>query len=180
MLGLFLVALALGASNFAASFGIGMGGVDNRTRLRVGVFFGIFEAAMPLIGLAIGRGVSGGLGSASHYVGAVPLIAVGGYTTAVAFRTDTGSPSSSRGSGRLLLVALALSIDNLVVGFALGTLRVAFVLAAATIGVISIAMSLVGLEIGGRLGARFEQRSEIVGGVVLVGVGCALAFGLLG
>ena len=78
------------------------------------------------------------------------------------------------------LTGLALSIDNLVVGFALGTFRVQSALAAAVIAVISVGMSLVGLEIGGRVGGTVEHGSEIIGGAVLIAVGIALATGLLG
>jgi manganese efflux pump family protein len=180
VLGLFLVAVSLGASNFAASIGIGLAGVDNRTRLRVAVVFGFFEAAMPLIGLGLGQRVSHELGSAGHEIGAGLLIAVGVYTAVMGLRPDhDGRPRAHR-SGRLVLTGLALSIDNLVVGFALGSLHIEFAVAAAVIAVFSVGMSLVGLEIGNRVGTSVETRSEVLGGVVLVGVGIAVAVGLLG
>ena len=59
MLALLLVAVSLGLSNFAASIGIGVSGVDARTRLRVGVIFGVFESAMPILGLLAGRSLAG-------------------------------------------------------------------------------------------------------------------------
>jgi manganese efflux pump family protein len=105
---------------------------------------------------------------------------VGAYTIPQGARSGPGSKRGSKRAGRLLLTGLALSIDNLVVGFALGTFHVEFALAAAVIAVASVGMSLVGLEIGGRVGMSFEHRSEIVGGVVLIAVGIALAAGLLG
>jgi putative Mn2+ efflux pump MntP len=80
----------------------------------------------------------------------------------------------------LIITALALSIDNLAVGFALGGLEVNILVAAATIGVISVAMSLVGLELGHRLGRRVEEWSEEIGGTVLILVGIAIAAGILG
>jgi hypothetical protein len=98
MLGLFLVAASLGASNLAASIGIGVGGVDNRTRLRVALVFGLFEAAMPVIGLAVGRSVSQRLGSAGHDLGAGLLIAVGIYTLAMG---ATDEPSRAAQHQRL-------------------------------------------------------------------------------
>jgi putative Mn2+ efflux pump MntP len=73
-----------------------------------------------------------------------------------------------------------LSIDNLVVGLALGAFKVIFAVAALVNAVVSVAMSLVGVEIGCRLGTRFEPGSEIAGGVVLIAIGCALGFGLVG
>ena len=80
----------------------------------------------------------------------------------------------------MLITALALSIDNLAVGFALAVYHIQIVLAAATMGVVSVAMSLVGLELGHRLGARVEAWSEEIGGVVLIGVGIAIATGTAG
>jgi manganese efflux pump family protein len=82
--------------------------------------------------------------------------------------------------GRLVLTGLALSIDNLVVGFAFASFDVPFAAVAAVVAIVSVGMSLVGLELGNQLGARTGQRSELVGGAVLVAVGIALAAGLLG
>src|SRR5689334_6435681 len=79
MVALLLVAASLGLSNFAASVGIGVSGVDGRTRLRVGLVFGAFETAMPVIGLLLGRGLASALGQAAHWIGAGLLIATGLY-----------------------------------------------------------------------------------------------------
>ena len=79
----------------------------------------------------------------------------------------------------LVLTGLALSIDNLAVGFALGTYHISLILAAVVIGATSVTLSLVGLELGGRLGARIVDHGELTGGLVLVGVGIALAVGVL-
>jgi manganese efflux pump family protein len=73
----------------------------------------------------------------------------------------------------------ALSIDNLVVGFALGTRKVPLVAAAATIAVVGVGMPLVGLELGDRLGGLAEKWSEEIGGVMLILVGVAMAVRLL-
>jgi putative Mn2+ efflux pump MntP len=80
----------------------------------------------------------------------------------------------------LLVTALALSLDNLAVGFALAVYHVDIVLAAVTFGVVSILMSLIGLELGHRVGTRVEAWSEEIGGAVLILVGIAIALGVLG
>ena len=187
MLALLLVAVSLGLSNFAASVGIGVSGVDGRTRLRVGVIFGAFETAMPIIGLIAGRSLARTLGHGAHWVGAALLIGTGAYTVFQAVRADGGpddspsSPSSPAGSQawRLIITGAALSIDNLAVGFALGTYHVGFAVAAIVIGAVSVTMSLIGLELGHRLGTRTGGRGEIAGGLVLIGVGIAIAAGVL-
>lgn len=80
----------------------------------------------------------------------------------------------------LLVTALALSIDNLAVGFALAVYPVDIWLAAVTFGFVSIIMTLLGLELGHRLGKRVEEWSEEIGGGVLILVGIAIAAGVLG
>ena len=187
MVALLLVGASLGLSNFAASVGIGVGGVDARARLRVGIIFGIFETAMPILGLLAGRGLAGTLGRAAHWIGAALLIATGAYALIQAVRSQRSrpdrDPAAGAGAGqptrRLLITGLALSIDNLAVGFALGTYHVGLIAAAVVIGAVSVAMSLIGLELGRYLGERAGDRGEILGGLVLIGVGLAIAVGLL-
>jgi manganese efflux pump family protein len=181
LLGLLLVSVSVGLSNFAGAIGIGLSGIDARTRLRVGIAFGLFEALMPIIGLLLGQAVAGHLGHIAKYVGSAILIVVGGYTIWQGRRVpnEPRAPVRLR-THRLLVMALALSIDNLAVGFALAVYQINIVLAAATMGVISVALSLIGLELGSRLGSRVEAWSEELGGAVLILVGLAIAVGVLG
>jgi len=186
MLALLLVAASVGMSNFAAAIGIGVSGVDARTRLRVGLIFGAFESGMPLLGLVLGEQVADPLGHAARWIAAGLLIAVGAYgvVTALRGRRDRtahqhGAPASF-GYPRLLMSGLALSLDNLVVGFALGTYSNSIVTSAVVIGVVSVVLSLIGLELGARLGRWAGERGEQLAGVVLISVGIAIAAGALG
>jgi manganese efflux pump family protein len=183
MLALVLVALSLGLDNLAACIGIGVSGADNRTRLQVGLTFGLFETAMPILGLLLGHGLAATLGHATRWIGAALLIGTGLYSLfrAVRERRADREEQAQPGMGisRLLITGAALSIDNLAVGFALSALHVSLVLAVIVIGVVSIAMSLFGLELGSRIAARTGERGEILGGLVLIGVGIALAAGVL-
>ncbi len=183
MLSLFLVSVSVGLSNFAGAIGIGLSGVDARTRIRVGIAFGLFEALMPVIGLYIGMSLADRLGHLGQYVGGGLLIATGAYTIyqgrrAVPEERQEGHRRTLR-THHLAITALALSIDNLVVGFALGVERIPIILAATVMAVVSVTMSLIGLELGHRLGARLEAWSEELGGAVLMLVGAALALGFL-
>jgi manganese efflux pump family protein len=91
-----------------------------------------------------------------------------------------GRPPLPRGSNvRLLLSGLALSLDNLVVGFALGTYQIAILVGAIVIGAVSVSLSLIGLELGARLGGWAGHRSDQLGGIILIGVGAAVAAGAL-
>jgi manganese efflux pump family protein len=184
ILSLLLVSVSVGLSNFAGAIGIGLSGINVRTRIRVGLAFGFFEAFMPVIGLIVGHDVAGYFGHYGKYVGGAILILTGGYAVFQARRMQAeDKPRKQRRSvrtGGLLVTALALSIDNLAVGFALAVYPVDIWLAAITFGVVSIVMSLVGLELGNRLGKRAEEWSEEIGGAVLILVGIAIAVGVLG
>ena len=138
---------------------------------------------MPVIGLVVGHEVAGFFGQYGKYVGGAILILTGSYTIIQArfinVEQKTRMPRSLR-TESLLVTALALSIDNLAVGFALAVYPVDIWLAAITFGVVSILMSLAGLELGHRLGKRAEAWSEEIGGTVLILVGIAIAAGVLG
>jgi putative Mn2+ efflux pump MntP len=188
VLPLLLVAASVGLSNLAAAIGIGFGGVTARTRIRVALTFGVFEAGMPIVGLVVGAGVAGGIGHAARWIGAAVLIAIGVVTVAQAWRQPPqdadgaprpGQPDHTDSLGRLIVSAFALSLDNLAAGFALGTMHVGVAEGAIVIGVVSVVLSLAGLELGGRIGAAAGRRGEQIGGAILVGVGVALAAGVL-
>lgn len=185
MLALILVAAAVGMSNFVAAIGIGVAGVDTRTRLRVGLVFGAFESGMPLLGLVLGEQVADPLGHAARWIAAGLLIGVGGYALITAFRAArSGQPNrpgqpAQFGSVRLLVSGLALSLDNLVVGFALGTYSTSIFTSAVVIGVVSVVLSLIGLELGARLGRLTGERGEQLAGIMLISVGIAIAAGAL-
>lgn len=179
--GLFVIALSVGLTNFAGAIGIGLAGVDARTRLRVGLAFGFFEALMPIVGLLIGQSAAGVIGSSGRYVGGGLLVLTGGWSIYQARRTRHEERRQEGGLRlrELVVLAVALSLDNLVVGFALGVYRVPLAETAIVIGVVSVALSLAGLELGRRLGTRIEEWSEELGGAVLILIGLALALGLL-
>ena len=176
MLTLLLVAGSVGADNFAAAIAIGLAGVDRHVRLRIAVIFGLFEAGMPVIGLLVGRSLSGSLGSRAHLVGGGLLVLVGLQMGVSALRSDDDAPPALAGAplARLVLLAAGLSIDNLVIGFALGARDTPLVLSVIVIGVVSVGLSLLGLELGSRLGAQVSRHSELLGAGVLVVVGAAI------
>ena len=183
LLSLLLVSVSVGLSNFAGAIGIGLSGIDARTRIRVGLAFGFFEALMPALGLLVGHSVAGVFGHYGKYLAGAILVLTGAYTIVQArfinVETKTRMPRSVR-TESLLVTALALSLDNLAIGFALAVYPVDIWLAALTFGVVSIIMSLIGLEIGHRVGKRAESWSEEIGGGVLILVGVAIAVGVLG
>lgn len=187
MLALLLLAVALGLDNLAAAIGFGAGAagrVSGGTRVRIAVVFGLFEAGMPVLGLLLGHGLADGVGEAARWLGGAALIAFG-VAGLVQARRDSGErvPPTQRSGvqpiGRLLLSGLVLSGDNLAAGFALGAYHAGIVLAAVVFGVVSVAMSLAGLELGARIGAAAGERSELIACLLLIVVGAVIAAGVL-
>jgi putative Mn2+ efflux pump MntP len=173
----FLVAASLGMDNFAAAIGIGAAGVDRRTRVRTAVAFGLFESGMPLIG----QRIAGIIGNAGKYCGAGLLIIIGIVSI---YKAMTKSPGKSEfhpqmSNKQLAMAAAAISIDNLLIGFALSLEHSPILLAAGVIAIFSVTFSLTGMELGHRLGKKFGKWGELAGGIVLAGVGIAMGFGFL-
>jgi putative Mn2+ efflux pump MntP len=163
--------------NFAASIAIGLGGVSGSLRLRIAIIFGLFETGMPIVGLLIGQQVASKLGGNANLLGGTLLGLAGLYFVFSSLRRtdDTKVAQASKGWGKLLVTGLSLSIDNLIVGFGLGTRHQSLLLAIAVIGIASVSLSLLGLEIGKRLNSRVEEFSELFSGVILVIVGILIA-----
>jgi len=188
VIALLLAAAAVGLSNLAASVGIGVAGVNARVRLRVGVVFGVFEAGMPVVGLLIGQSLASEVGRVVRWPGAILLMLIGvlGVVRSLKARSASPPPAEApaliprRGTVRLLASGLVLSMDNLVVGFALGTYGVGILVGAIVIGAVSVVMSLAGLELGGLLGRWAGRRGDQMSGAVLILVGAAIAGGAFG
>ena len=194
MIALLLAAVAVGLSNLAASIGIGVTGVTAKTRLQVSLVFGVFESGMPIVGLLIGQRIASDLGQAVRWPGAILLMVIGAFGLVRSLRDSRKSATGESPQpaavpatpavppsrlGRLLISGFVLSLDNLVVGFALGTYQVDILTGAILIGAVSVAMSLAGLELGGLLGRWAGQRSEQMSGLILIVVGAAIAGGAL-
>lgn len=181
MLALVVAAVAVGLDNFGAAIGIGTAHGRSRYRWQVAAVFGVFEAGMPVLGMVVGRAVAGQIAGVAPIIGGVAVGLMGVASVVEVLRHESGRGPVRRpalGLGRLLVLGLVLSLDNLAVGFALGSAKVGLLAAVVVIGVVSVALSLLGLELGGRLGERVGERGELVGGVALMVVGILIGLGI--
>jgi manganese efflux pump family protein len=183
MVALLVVAVALGLNNFGASIAIGVSGVSRRTRFKVATVFGLFDVVMPATGMLIGHGVAGELGHAARWAGAGILAAAAIWGLAEALRGDGdgdgGDAPRAWDGWRLLVSGAALSLDDLAVGLALGAISVPIIVAVMAFGITSAVMSIIGLELGTKLGTVAGDRGEVAAGVVLICVAGAMAAGWL-
>jgi manganese efflux pump family protein len=180
MLELLLVALAVGVDNFGAAVGLGIGGVTRDLRLQVGLVFGLFEAGMPVVGILAGSAFASDLGKSASVISGILLGAMGAYSVLTSILKSEPSRSLAKpGLKQVLVLGVVLSIDNLVIGFALGARHQSLVVALVVIGVVSTALSLLGLELGRKLGAWLGETGEVFGGLILVVVGILVGTGVL-
>lgn len=168
--------LPLGLDTFAVSAAIGVGGLGTGRPLRLSLLMAIFEAGMPLVGLALGVPVGHAFGAAADYVAIVVLWAFGIYT--LVDRGD-GEGEQLRGLGRVtgwsaLVLGLSVSLDELAVGFTLGLLRLPTLPVVVLIGVQAFVLSQLGLRLGARVGSDVREGAERLAGLVLIALGLGL------
>ncbi|HSV26930.1 MAG TPA: manganese efflux pump MntP family protein [Sedimentisphaerales bacterium] len=172
-----VIGLALGLSMDAAAVSIASGAAyrDIRARhaLRMAIFFGGFQAFMPLIGWAAGSLLSDFIGAWDHWVAFALLTLVGGRMIYEAFKLEEVRKNRSGPSEMMVVLTLAVatSIDAFAVGITLPMLTNSVWLAAAIIGAVTFALSMLGVYLGKSFGHIFENRIEAFGGLVLIFIG---------
>lgn len=184
---LFLIGVGLSMDAFAVSIckGLGMKRLNMKQALVIGLFFGGFQALMPLIGWALGTQLADFITPIDHWIAFILLVLIGGKMLFDAFRggdeEETADPKDARlDLKELLMLAIATSIDALAVGITFAFLGVNIVWAIAIIGVTTFVLSVVGVAVGHAFGARYEKGATIVGGVVLILIGCKILLEHLG
>jgi manganese efflux pump family protein len=171
-LAILAVGLAMDAAAVSASCGFAAPFLRVRHFAIVALFFGGFQALMPLLGWFLGRSIGKSVESWDHWIAFVLLggIGVKMIYEAVHHRAE-GTARSERdvfGLRVMAMLAVATSIDAFAVGVTLPILNAPLVLSVATIGIITAVLSAVGLIVGRHFGARVGSRLDAFGGVVLV------------
>jgi putative Mn2+ efflux pump MntP len=174
---LLLIAFGLSADAFAVSLckGLCMRKLDFKSTTLISFSFGIFQAAMPLLGYVLASRFRGYVESFDHWIAFALLALLGVKMLAEALKKpevseDKACPTGIR-PGELLLLSLATSIDALAVGITFALLSVNLFLASTTIGVTTLVLSFCGVLIGHRFGVRFKKAAEIAGGGILILIG---------
>ncbi|WP_461480581.1 manganese efflux pump MntP [Porticoccus sp.] len=173
MVEVLLLAVALSMDAFAVS--IGLGAKHQRRTLSLalmsGVYFGLFQALMPMIGYLGGRGVLGWIEAFAPWVAFLLLLLVGGKMIYESFAEGVEEDIANITHRVMLILAIATSIDAMAAGFALTLLEVGPLIACLVIGVTTYLFSLLGVFIGAKSGTWLESKAELFGGVVLILIG---------
>ena len=177
---LVLLAIGLSMDAFAVSIckGLGMKRINLKVAVILGLFFGGFQAGMPVIGWALGSQFMGIISPIDHWIAFILLAFIGGKMLWEAFTEDEnegdGKDAEKIDLGEYLILAIATSIDALAVGITFAFLGVNIVWAIAVIGVTTFVLSVVGVAVGHVFGARYEKGATIAGGIVLILIGCKI------
>ena len=194
---LFLIAAGLSMDAFAASVctGLKLSKSTFTKSLTVGLYFGIFQALMPLIGYFLGSQFADKIKPVDHWIAFGLLIIIGGKMIFDSFKKEpnrAGTKSDDRGGSkpsdsggnkpgtpwepsllpaRMLPLAIATSIDALAVGVTLAFLEVDIASSASFIGVTTLVLSMIGVQIGSLFGTKFKSKAELSGGIILLLIG---------
>jgi manganese efflux pump family protein len=172
---LLAVGVAFDATAVAAARGCALKRILPKHVLLVALFFGGFQALMPLAGYLLGSGVGPLVQAFDHWIAFLVLAAVGGK---MVWEARKGADEAEATSDErlfalpvMLTLALATSIDALAVGFTLPLLGAPLVTSILMIGLVTAAMSAAGLFVGHRFGAALGRRLDLAGGAVLILLG---------
>lgn len=181
MIEIFLIAVSLALDAFAVSVssGISIPGFGWKHGVKMGCWFGFFQFAMPLVGWLLGTGVSTYISAVDHWIAFALLALIGGKMVWEALKKargggDDDAAPAELSAKRLTVLAIATSIDALAVGVSMAFMAVNIIAASIVIGVVAFALSVVGGLLGKRLGRLFQQRAELAGGLVLIGIGAKI------
>jgi putative Mn2+ efflux pump MntP len=169
-----ILAIALAADAFAVS--ITSGAAYKKFHigrvLRMALFFGTFQAVMPLIGSLAGLTIRTYITHYDHWIAFGLLCGIGGKMIYESFKIKTIEQKPDPTTLSILLVlSVATSIDALAAGITLPFIKVPVAAAVIVIGLVTFVLSYIGVYIGKRIGHFFENKIELLGGVVLIGIG---------
>lgn len=166
------IGLAMDAFSVAICKGLAMKKMNWKHAIIIGLYFGGFQALMPAIGYFLGVGFENQIASIDHWIAFVLLGLIGGKMIVEAIKKeDDVTYNNSIGVKVMLILAIATSIDALAVGITLAFLRTNIILAVALIGIITFAISVVGVKIGNIFGDKYEKKAELAGGLILIFIG---------
>jgi putative Mn2+ efflux pump MntP len=166
------VGLAMDAFAVSVSAGVKKEIRSFRPVFRLSFHFGLFQFMMPIIGWLVGFYIQSYIENFDHWIAFGLLAFIGGRMIYSSLDKDNDTAKNNPSKGmNLIILSVATSIDALAVGFSLAIVKVDIWYPSLLIGIITAIISLIGLEVGYRLGLKFGKKMEIAGGVVLILIG---------
>ena len=178
---LFILAVGLSMDAFAASIckGLSLGKIKVKHMCIAGLWFGGFQALMPLIGYFLGSFFADMITKYAHWIAFILLLILGANMIKEALG-DEEKVDASMDVKNMFLLAIATSIDALAVGVTFAFLQVNIIPAVSFIGVVTFVCSALGVKIGSIFGSKYQSKAEICGGVILILIGIKVLLDGLG
>ncbi len=179
---LLLIGIGLSMDAFAVAIcrGLKMTKLNYRQMSIIALFFGGFQALMPFIGWLLGSQFEQYIVKFDHWIAFILLGFIGGKMIVEAFGKGDEDCCDELNIKELLVLAIATSIDALAVGITFAFLKVQIGAAVSIIGVTTFILSAVGVAVGHHFGARYKQKAELAGGIILILIGLKILLEHLG
>jgi len=179
---LFILAVGLSMDAFAVAIckGLSIKKTNVKKCLVVGLYFGGFQAFMPVIGYLFGIKFKESIINFDHWIAFILLLVIGINMIKEAVNSNDEEIDESTNIKSMLVLALATSIDALAVGVTFAFLKVNIIPAVAFIGIITFIFSFSGVKIGNVFGIKYKSKSEFVGGLILIFIGIKILLEHLG
>ena len=165
------IGLAMDAFAVAVCKGLSMKKFDTKKALIIGLYFGIFQGGMPVLGYLLGTTFESFITRIDHWIAFVLLTTIGANMIREAFSNETNTNNDLVDFKTMLPLAIATSIDALAVGITFAFLKVNIIAASLTIGITTFIMSFLGSKIGNKFGTKYEKKAEFIGGLILIIIG---------
>ena len=179
---LFLIAVGLSMDAFAVAVckGLAMKKCTWTKAGIVGLYFGVFQAGMPLIGYVLGVQFKDFITSIDHWIAFILLGIIGFNMVRESREEESETASEALDVKTMIGLAVATSIDALAVGVTFAFLQVKIVPAVSFIGVTTFIISVAGVKIGNIFGAKYKSKAELAGGIILILMGVKILLEHLG
>lgn len=182
ILEIIIIAIGLAMDAFAVSIckGLSMKKMSWKKGLIIGGYFGFFQALMPLIGYLLGIGFQDKVTGIDHWIAFILLGIIGINMIKEALSKEEEERNDSVNFKEMIVLAIATSIDALAVGITMAFLEVNIAIAITIIGIITFAISVIGVKIGNIFGNKYEKKAEFAGGIILILMGIKILLEHLG
>jgi len=168
-----LIAIGLAMDAFAVAIckGVSIKKINWKATIIIGLYFGAFQALMPLIGYLLGASFENLVTKIDHWIAFGLLSFIGANMIREAFEEDEEHCTDNINVKTMLVLAIATSIDALAVGITFAFLKVNLVLATIIIGIVTFVLCIIGTKIGNRFGNKYKNKAEFSGGLILILIG---------
>ena len=176
------IAVSLAMDAFAVSVckGLAIKKLDYKKIITIALYFGVFQALMPVIGYLLGIKFQNVILNIDHWIAFILLSVIGINMILESLREESDKINDSVDFKTMIILAIATSIDALAVGITFAFLQVDLIMSTFIIGIITFLISFIGVKIGNRFGNRYENKAELAGGIILILIGLKILLEHLG